>query len=218
MEITLTGRSRWVGTRKTRRAYSRCLWRSSFAAGIHTVSCPNAAENRLSDLLMRQAAMVTSERVTLGDMAEFLGDRSIGGLLLGLALPMALPVPAPGISVLFGVPLIVISAQLALGYHRPWLPACSRPAVRYPICFYGNHRSRTSDVAAARAHCAAACRVAGRLVGGGADRHHLSCAGSDHNPAHTLGSRGAENRYLRTLARSHRFHSVSTAGRAIRSV
>jgi hypothetical protein len=76
-----------------------------------------------SDLLMWQATTVTSERVTLGDMAEFLGDRSIGGLLLVLALPMALPVPAPGISVLFGVPLIVISAQLALGYSRAWLPA-----------------------------------------------------------------------------------------------
>jgi hypothetical protein len=87
------------------------------------VPCPRVAEDRLSDLLMRQAAMVTSERVTLGDMAEFLGDRSIGGLLLVLALPMALPVPAPGISVLFGVPMIVISAQLALGYRRPWLPA-----------------------------------------------------------------------------------------------
>jgi len=88
-----------------------------------SVSCPRAAEDRLSDLLMRQAATVTGERVTLGDMVEFLGDRSIGGLLLVLALPMALPVPAPGISVLFGVPLIVISAQLALGYRRAWLPA-----------------------------------------------------------------------------------------------
>jgi hypothetical protein len=86
-------------------------------------SCPRAAEDRLSDLLKRQAAMVTSERVTLRDMAEFLGDRSIGGLLLILALPMALPVPAPDISVFFGVPLIVISAQLALGYRRAWLPA-----------------------------------------------------------------------------------------------
>jgi hypothetical protein len=84
--------------------------------------CLRAAEDRLSDLLMRQAAMVTSEHVTLGDMAEFLEDRSIGGLLLVLALPMALPVPAPGLSVLFGVPMIVISAQLALGYNRAWLP------------------------------------------------------------------------------------------------
>jgi hypothetical protein len=87
------------------------------------VSCPRAAEDRLSDLLIRQAATVTSEHVTLGDMAEFLGDRSIGGLLLVLALPMVLPVPAPGISVLFGVPMIVISVQLALGYRRVWLPA-----------------------------------------------------------------------------------------------
>jgi hypothetical protein len=73
---------------------------------------------------MLQAATVTSERVTLGDMAEFLGDRSIGGLLLVLAFPMALPVAAVGISVLFGVPMIVISAKLALGYRRAWLPAC----------------------------------------------------------------------------------------------
>jgi hypothetical protein len=72
---------------------------------------------------MRQAAMVTGDRVTLGELAEFLGDRSIGGLLLVLAHPMALPVPAPGLSVLFGVPLIVISVQLALGYRRAWLPA-----------------------------------------------------------------------------------------------
>ena len=88
-----------------------------------SVSCPRAAEDRLSDLLIRQAATVTSEHVTLEDMAEFLGDRSIGGFLLVLALPMALPVPAPGISVLFGVPMIVISVQLALWYRRAWLPA-----------------------------------------------------------------------------------------------
>lgn len=87
------------------------------------VPCPHVAEDRLSDLLMRQTARVTSERVTLGDMGVFLGDRSISGLLLVLALPMALPVPAPGISVLFGVPMIVISAQLALGCRRVWLPA-----------------------------------------------------------------------------------------------
>jgi hypothetical protein len=94
-------------------------------------SCPREAADRLSDLLMRQAAAVTSEHITLGDMAEFLGDRSIGGLLLVLALPMALPVPAPGISVLFGVPMIVIAAQLALGYRRAWLPArLARRSVR----------------------------------------------------------------------------------------
>jgi hypothetical protein len=76
-------------------------------------SRPRAAEDGLSDLLMWRAAAVTSERVALGDMAEFLGDRSIAGLLPVLALPMVLPVPAPGISVLFGMPLIVISGSWA---------------------------------------------------------------------------------------------------------
>jgi hypothetical protein len=40
--------------------------------------CPRAAADPLSDLLMRQAARVTAERVTLGDMADFLGDRCYG--------------------------------------------------------------------------------------------------------------------------------------------
>jgi hypothetical protein len=65
----------------------------------------------------------TREQVTLGDMAEFLGERSIVGLLLAFALLMVLLVPAPGLSVLFGVPLILLSAQLTLGYRRAWLPA-----------------------------------------------------------------------------------------------
>lgn len=90
--------------------------RSSSALGYR------AAQERLSDLLVRQATLMTNERVTLREMADCLGDRSIAGLLLVLALPMALPVPAPGISVAFGVPLIVISVQLAFGYRRPWLP------------------------------------------------------------------------------------------------
>jgi hypothetical protein len=42
--------------------------------------------------------------------------------LLILALPIVLPVSAPGISILFGVPLMTISAQLMLGYGRAWIP------------------------------------------------------------------------------------------------
>ena len=36
---------------------------------------------------------------------------------------MMLPVPMPEISVRFGVPLMIISAQLAVGRRRAWLPA-----------------------------------------------------------------------------------------------
>ena len=77
----------------------------------------------LSALLAEHARTVSSERVSLADIADSLGTRSIGAWLLILALPMVLPVPAPGISVLFGVPLMIISVQLALGGRRAWLPA-----------------------------------------------------------------------------------------------
>jgi hypothetical protein len=77
----------------------------------------------LSELLAEHARTVSSERVSLAEIADFLGTRSIGAWLLILALPMVLPVPAPGISVLFGMPLMMISAQLALGGRQVWLPA-----------------------------------------------------------------------------------------------
>jgi hypothetical protein len=76
-----------------------------------------------AELLAEHAEIIKSSRVSLGDIADLLGTRSIGVWLLILALPMVLPVPAPGISVLFGIPLMIISVQLMLGYRRAWLPA-----------------------------------------------------------------------------------------------
>jgi hypothetical protein len=76
----------------------------------------------LSELLAEHVRTLKGDRVSLGDIANFLGTRSIGAWLLVLALPMVLPVPAPGISILFGVPLMIISVQLMLGYRRAWLP------------------------------------------------------------------------------------------------
>lgn len=79
--------------------------------------------HRFSEMLALFAETVCSERVDLAMIAQFMGRRSIGALLLILALPMAVPIPAPGISVLFGIPLILISAQLVVGRRRAWLPA-----------------------------------------------------------------------------------------------
>ena len=77
----------------------------------------------LSELLAEHARIVSDERVSLADIANFLGTRSIGAWLLILSLPMVLPVPMPGILVLFGVHLMIISAQLAVGGRQVWLPA-----------------------------------------------------------------------------------------------
>ena len=73
-------------------------------------------------LLTLTARTKGTERIHLSGIVDFFGSRSIGSLLLFLALPMVLPIPAPGISVVFGVPLILISAQLLFGRRSLWLP------------------------------------------------------------------------------------------------
>jgi hypothetical protein len=75
----------------------------------------------LSNALQSIAVSGTGD-LDLETISRQLGRRSIGALLLVLALPMVLPVPAPGISVLFGVPMILVSAQLMLGRRSAWLP------------------------------------------------------------------------------------------------
>ena len=74
-------------------------------------------------MLAAHVRSLTRDRVSLGEIVSVLGERSIGAWQLVLALPMVLPIPAPGISVLFGVPLMIVSVQLMLGYRRAWLPA-----------------------------------------------------------------------------------------------
>jgi len=76
-----------------------------------------------SDDLVVFASAIAADRVELGTLIRFLGRRSIGALLLILALPMALPIPLPGFSIVFGIPLTVISAELFLGWRQAWLPA-----------------------------------------------------------------------------------------------
>ncbi len=74
-------------------------------------------------LLRELLARHPEENIALGDILRFFGDRAFGALMLALALPMATPLSAlPGISAVFGLPLVVIAAQLMLGFRRPALP------------------------------------------------------------------------------------------------
>jgi len=59
--------------------------------------------------------------VQVGALAAALTDRAFGFLILLFAL-LALA-PLPGVASLMGVPLVVLGAQLAAGYAKPWLPA-----------------------------------------------------------------------------------------------
>ena len=67
-----------------------------------------------------------NERITLTNILELAGERTFGFLLVLLALPSALPIPAPGYSAPFGLLIILVSAQMILGLHRPWFPKTIR--------------------------------------------------------------------------------------------
>lgn len=77
---------------------------------------------RTSDLLEARAGQLGDGRVTLGALIAVLGNRSFGLLLLLFALPNLVPLP-PGSSTVFGLPLLLLSAQMACGRGLPWLPA-----------------------------------------------------------------------------------------------
>jgi len=61
------------------------------------------------------------ERLTFSELAARLRDRAWGGLLLIFAAFNLLPLP-PGATTVTGLPLLVITAQMAIGRSRPWFP------------------------------------------------------------------------------------------------
>ena len=61
-------------------------------------------------------------QVTLAEIMELAGERVFGFLFVILALPSALPIPAPGYSIPFGILLFSLAVQLIAGASIPWLP------------------------------------------------------------------------------------------------
>ena len=77
---------------------------------------------KISDILGEIAA-TAGERVRLRELVNALGDRAFGLLILIFALPNAVGLGTiPGLSTVFGVPQLFIAVQMALGWHKPWLP------------------------------------------------------------------------------------------------
>ncbi|MBR0656762.1 exopolysaccharide biosynthesis protein [Plastoroseomonas arctica] len=73
----------------------------------------------ISRLLHDIAARCPNEEVSLGDLADMLGDRGFGILILLLGLPAFLP----GVATVFGLPILVLGVQMGLGLRRPRFPA-----------------------------------------------------------------------------------------------
>jgi hypothetical protein len=60
--------------------------------------------------------------VTLGDLLDLAGERTFGFLFVLLSFPSALPIPAPGYSVPFGIVMFLLAVQLLIGREEPWFP------------------------------------------------------------------------------------------------
>ena len=77
----------------------------------------------LHHVLQEAAASPDNPRpLTLGLIVEATGERAFGVLMAFLCLPFLTPLPLPGLSIPFGLALLVLGAQIAIRKHRPWLP------------------------------------------------------------------------------------------------
>jgi hypothetical protein len=77
---------------------------------------------RLSEILTEIANDPARDRIAIADIRDAMGDRAFGALMFVFAAPSTLPVNAPGVAVILGVPLLFLSLQLLLGFAVPWLP------------------------------------------------------------------------------------------------
>ncbi len=77
---------------------------------------------RLSAELTVLVESLDGQDCTVGELVDRIGDRGFGLLLMILALPAALPLPAPGYATPFGILMILLGLQMLVGRTVPWLP------------------------------------------------------------------------------------------------
>jgi hypothetical protein len=75
----------------------------------------------LSVLLAQILDEHPNDRLTLTEFSALLRDRMWGGLLLTFAGINVLPLP-PGTTTVTGIPLLIVTAQMAVGRTTPWFP------------------------------------------------------------------------------------------------
>jgi hypothetical protein len=76
---------------------------------------------RLSEVFLVLAAEARGP-VSVAAIRDALGDRSFAALLVIFSALNLLPLP-PGTSVVLGIPIVIVAAQMVLGRRTAWLPA-----------------------------------------------------------------------------------------------
>lgn len=87
---------------------------------LHDLISRPDEKRKFSDVL-HQLGHGVNPRLSLREMVEAFGERGFGALLFLLALMALFPWP-PGGKAVFSVPIILLSAELALQKTRVWLP------------------------------------------------------------------------------------------------
>jgi hypothetical protein len=88
-----------------------------------------------SQLLQEFLQQHPESLIRLEALINGLGNRAFGPALLVCALPEALPLPIAGVSAIIGIPLLLLSIQLLLGFSKPRLPRwlADRPVKRQTL-------------------------------------------------------------------------------------
>ncbi len=96
----------------------------------------------LTEVLDTLADAGGEERVTIGEITEAFGDRSLAPILLVPALITASPISSiPGVPTLTGIVVGLITVQMLMGRHTLWLPqtiakrGVSRARMRKAVSF-----------------------------------------------------------------------------------
>jgi hypothetical protein len=78
-------------------------------------------ETTLAGTLRQAAQAIRSERVTLRELLEIIGEQGMLVFCIILTIPFLLPVSIPGVSTVFGIVMVLIGIGVALN-RVPWLP------------------------------------------------------------------------------------------------
>jgi hypothetical protein len=82
------------------------------------VTEPTPKPRRLSEVV---ASLSKLKDLTIGSLADALGERAFGALMFVFAIPNVIPTP-PGTSAVLGLPLVILTFQLMMGRQTLWLP------------------------------------------------------------------------------------------------